>query len=167
MIMDISNSFAILGLLATIVSGIVGTYLAVKRRYPGRLVFLNEQCIALFQDLVKNLPEMQVLYAERSVSENIVLLKGVVANTGSKDISRDMVSQPLCACLPEGFKWLEAKVVSASAGVQGNIQVDKNMGLPPNLWVKTFPAGPAELSWPRGAGGGGLLAAFRRPPRSG
>lgn len=119
--LSMPNLLGIAGVVATLIFGVLSIYLFVRRRYPGRLTFIEEQCLSLFEGLVKNLPKMQVLYEGKPVSDNLVLVKGLMLNVGSKDISHEMVEQPLQMEVSNGFKWLAAKVVSSSPGVNGRV----------------------------------------------
>jgi hypothetical protein len=65
----------------------------------------------------------------------MVLLKGYIMNTGSKDITPDMVEEPLALKLQEGFKWLDAKAipyktqVKASLAIKDDTTAEFNFGL--------------------------------------
>ena len=76
----LSISMTVLGTLL----GGWGIYLwFVSRRYPGQISFVLENCIALFDTIVKNFPEISIHYQNSQVSEGLVLLKGYLLNTGS------------------------------------------------------------------------------------
>jgi len=106
---------AIIGIVATIAIGAYGIFVAIKsQKYPGRITFVRESCIGLFDSLVRNLPELSIQYQDDPVSENLVLLKGYLLNTGTKDISPDMVEGDLSLSIPQGFRWITAQVVSSS-----------------------------------------------------
>lgn len=113
---------AIVGVLATVTFGALSIYLFVKRRYPGQITFVVEDCIGLFESIVKHFPELAVSYKNSPVGEGIVLLKGALLNTGSKDITKEMVDGRLRLELPDKFKWLQAKVVFSSPDVQAQIE---------------------------------------------
>ena len=66
---------------------------------------------------MKNFPDLAVLYRAEPVSHGLVLLKGTFLNSGRKDITPEMVADPVTLQLPEDFKWLAAKTVGASPGV--------------------------------------------------
>lgn len=121
--MELINMLAFLGIAVSAAFGTWGIYLTIKHRYLVQLTFLKDQSIALFDSIVKNLPELEVLYKQTPVTPNLVLLRGALVNTGKKDIAPTMVESPITAVLPDGFKWLTAKVVSASDNVQADIQV--------------------------------------------
>lgn len=119
--MDVSTSLGFIGILASIIFGIWGIYYTIKQRYPGQITFIKEQTIALFDTIVKNLPELSVLYKGAAVSPNIVLIRGALVNSGKKDISPTMVEKPITISLPEKYKWITAKVISTSENVQSDI----------------------------------------------
>lgn len=119
-----SELLAWLGLAATVFFGGASVYLVVRRRYTNRLTFLIEKEISLFDDIVRNLPELSVTYNGAPVSENLVLLKGVILNLGDRDITPEMVSKPLEVVVPEGFAWRTAKVVASSEDVKATTAIN-------------------------------------------
>ena len=93
--MNPTTILAIIGTLATIVLGGWGIYLAVKRRYPGRITFIIEDSIGLFDSIVRNLPELAVLYKGESVRQNLSELPKVMAK---KIAAKSSLTAPqLCA----------------------------------------------------------------------
>lgn len=126
---------AIISITATIILGLWGIYLMVKRKYPGEITFVRESCLGLFDSIIKNMPEIAVQYKGLPVGEGLVLLKGSFLNTGSKDISEAMVEEKVSISLPEQFRWLTAKVVSASPNVQAKVAIlDRSVVLETGLF---------------------------------
>ncbi len=121
--MNTSNILGILGIVATIVFGVWGIIIVVRRKYPGQLTYIKESNIGLFDSIVKNLPGLSVLYNNAPVGQGLVLIKGAILNTGSKDITNEMVEQKLTFALPEGFRWLTAKIVGNSGNAVGAIDI--------------------------------------------
>src|SRR5579871_4349759 len=114
--------WTVLGVIATIIFGAWSLYYAiVGRRYPGRITFIQEACIGLFDSIVRNFPEITISYQNSPVGQSLVLLKGAFLNTGTKDITKEMVVLPLKIVLPQGYKWLTARVVAASPRAQPTI----------------------------------------------
>ena len=60
--MGLSTNLTIVGILISLCFGAWGVFLALGRRYPGEITFVKEEAIALFDAIVKNLPELAVLY---------------------------------------------------------------------------------------------------------
>src|ERR1035437_1453816 len=119
-----STVVAVLGILATVLFGIWGVYVVIHRRYPGELTFVVEDCIGLFETIVKNFPDLAVLYQAEPVSRGLALLKGTFHNTGHKDITPEMVGKSITLHLPEDFKWLAAKIVGSSPDVHAYVEED-------------------------------------------
>jgi hypothetical protein len=118
------TALTVLGIIISTAFGAWGIYLTIKHRYPGRITFVKQESIALFDAIVENLPELAVLYKGAPVSPDIVLIRGALVNTGAIDISPSMVDAPLKAQLPEGFEWLAAKVVSSSTDFNVSLTID-------------------------------------------
>ena len=70
--MDTTSVLTIAGITATVILGSYSIYLVFRtQRYPGRIAFVKETCIGLFDVLVRNLPELSILYEDKPVSENL------------------------------------------------------------------------------------------------
>ncbi len=93
----------------------------IRRRYPGEITFVRELSIPLFDAIVKDLPQLSVLYEGKPVSQRLVLLRIAILNTGSVDISEEMVDQKLTFSLAEGYRWVAAAVAGASPQVQASV----------------------------------------------
>lgn len=74
--MNYSTLLAVTGASATIVFGALSIYFAIKKRLSGEITFFLEDCISLFDTIVKNFPELAVLYKNKPIDKSIVLLKG-------------------------------------------------------------------------------------------
>jgi hypothetical protein len=112
-----------LGILATILLGVLAIYVAVRRRYPGQIYFIREQNIVLFDDIVRTLPGLTVLYRDQPLSQHIVLLKGALINTGRKDIASSMVEDPITLRLSGNCRWLGANFLGASSKTAVEVKV--------------------------------------------
>lgn len=122
--MTIPTILTVLGILATVLFGIWAV--VIRRRYPGEITFVVEDCIGLFDTIVKNFPELAVIYQEKPISHGLVLLKGTFLNSGKKDITPEMVEDQITLNLPEDFKWLAAKTVGASRNVNASVETEPN-----------------------------------------
>jgi len=109
---DWSFIATVAGTIASVAFGVWAILLAKKRGYPGDLTYFREPSIRLFADIVGNLPHLAVLYKGEPVKKNMTLLKGFLVNTGSKDITNEMVVSPLRIELADGYRWLEASAKS-------------------------------------------------------
>lgn len=124
--MDINIWIGFSGVLATIIFGVLSIYLFKSKRYPGELTFISEQTLGLFNSIIKNFPEIKIQYDNKSIDQQIALLKGFIVNSGTIDIKESMVDDKLKLKLPNGFKWLSAKIVDSTSGNKSHISVIEN-----------------------------------------
>ena len=124
--MNTSNILGLAGILATVVFGIWGIVIVIHRRYPGQLTYIKESSIGLFDSIVRNLPELEVLYNNAPVGQGLVLMKGAILNTGNKDITDSMIEQKLAFAVPPDFRWLTAKIVGNSGNVKASVTIDNH-----------------------------------------
>ncbi len=110
----ISEVISIFGVVVSVIFGATGIYLAVKSRYSGKITFINEQTIELFDAIGNSLDKLAVTYDGVAVNENLVLLNGAFINSGKIDITPDMVEQPITIKLPDGYKWLTGRVIDSN-----------------------------------------------------
>jgi hypothetical protein len=111
----------VLGILLTTGFGIWGLVIVLRRRYPGEITLVVGDCIGLFDAIVKNFPDLAILYHNKPVSHGLVLFKGTFLNSGQKDITADMVEGRLHIALPDGYKWLSAIIVQSSENVSAAV----------------------------------------------
>lgn len=126
MVIDWSIWMTIVGTVATIVFGIWAILIAKSRAYPGRLAFFHDRSIRLFDDITGSLPQLTVNYKGEPVKKNLTLIKGYLVNTGTKDLTADMVETPLTFELAEGYRWLEVSAKSSSSSAECATIVDSS-----------------------------------------
>lgn len=107
MVIDWSFWTTVVGTIATVVFGIWAILLAKKRAYPGEITFFHDRSIRLFDDITGSLPQVAVSYKGEPVNKNLTLIKGFLVNTGTKDITKEMVETSLTFELVDGYRWLE------------------------------------------------------------
>ena len=110
----------VIGTIALIAT-IWNIILFVRSKYPGQITYVKEFQIGLFDSIVKYLPELSILYNEKPINEGLVLLKGALLNTGSKDITTQMILTKLKFSLPESYSWVMAKITKSSQDLNADI----------------------------------------------
>jgi hypothetical protein len=113
MVIDWSFCLTVVGTIATVVFGIWAILLAKQRAYPGQMTYYAEPAIRLFHDITRNLPQITVSYKGQPAQKNLTVLRGYLVNTGSKDLTKEMVEKPLTIELADGYRWLEVSAKSA------------------------------------------------------
>jgi len=123
--MSLSDIIGVIGIIVSAAFGIWGVSIALRRRkYPGEISFIKDRTIRLFDDIVRNISPLAINYKGASIANNIVLFRGHLINSGSKDISKEMVDAPLSENLRPGFKWLEANIVSCSDKLRASVHIE-------------------------------------------
>lgn len=122
--MNTMGILTIIGVIISLIFGVVGIYLAVrKQQYPGEITFIKESIVSLFGEIVEHIENLQITYKTQPIQRNLVLLKGHLLNTGSIDITQEKVKGNLTAILPEGYRWLESKIIATSSGLESNLSI--------------------------------------------
>ena len=128
--MTLSEILAIFGIIVSASFGLWGISLALrKRKYPGEISFIKDRSIRLFDEIVGSIGALSLNYKGAPIANNIELVKGHLFNSGSKDISHEMVATPLSAHLPNGYKWLEANIISCSDKLKATVQIESEKKL--------------------------------------
>ena len=113
--MTFSDALTIAGIAVSILFGLWGIYLAVRRvKYPASLTFVREQSVALLGDFAQKLPNLSILYKDTPVAKNVVLISGYLVNDGALDLTREMTEEALTCSLPPECIWLEFKVTTSA-----------------------------------------------------
>ncbi len=110
--------------LVGIILTIIGIFLTFKSKYSGKITFVNEQMIELFDAVGNSLDGLAVTYNGKSIEDNLVLLNGAFINTGKTDIAPEMVEQPITLKLPDGYKWLTGKLVDSN--ITASLEIKDN-----------------------------------------
>ncbi|WP_321404007.1 hypothetical protein [Maridesulfovibrio sp.] len=103
-----------IGFLVSIIFGFFGVVQIFKSWSPGQITFVNLQTIELFNSIAKSLDGLDVTYNGKIVDEKLILLVGAFINTGKKDITLNMVEEPINLTLPTDFKCLSAEILSTT-----------------------------------------------------
>lgn len=130
--MSLSDTLSIAGILISVVFGVWGIYLSLRRaKYPASLTFVREQTVALLDDFATRIPNLSVLYKDTPVDKSVVLLSGYLVNDGNVDITPQMTERPLSCELPDSCSWLEFKLTGAaeSLSATGNIKSPRTLEL--------------------------------------
>ncbi|MDB6110904.1 MAG: hypothetical protein JWR69_2654 [Pedosphaera sp.] len=121
----------------TILFGAWAIILAKQHQYPGQLTYYAEKPIRLFNDITRNLTDINILYRGEPMTKNLVVARGYLLNTGHKDIAPEMVTAPITFKLPEGWKWRDAKATSLTVnGVAAKILDERTLSIPFQLFRK-------------------------------
>lgn len=111
---DLSTFLAILGLIATVIFGILSVDLFKRKRNPGKLSLVKQSTLGLFNNIAKNFDEISILYKAEPIKENVIYLKASFINDGDIDIEGKTVEKTLNLELENDLKWIKSKVTQTS-----------------------------------------------------
>lgn len=112
--MDISIILTIIGLLATFIFGFLSIDLFKRKRYPGKITFVKQSSIGLFDSFVKNFNEISILFESKPIKDNLIYIKGSFINDGDIDIEGEKIEKPISIELPEKYSWVNCKITDAT-----------------------------------------------------
>lgn len=110
----------ILGLIVTIVLGYYSIILTRKSRQITSLTFKNVECFSLFSSVIRKL-KIDVNYNDKKIEHPLILFKGEIINTGSLDIDKASIYEPLKLISSEHFNWIEINLLKESKKTNSEI----------------------------------------------
>lgn len=122
--MDLSLFLSILGTIATVVFGFLSVDLFKRKKYPGKISFIELKSISLFNNIAKNFDEISILHNSLPIKENIIYIQGAFVNTGDIDIDEMKIEKDISIHLPEKFEWIKCKITRASSDLKCNSIID-------------------------------------------
>ena len=120
--LDITLIITVLGTLITIVS----IFLVFKFRTKPRLAYIKNYIISPIK-IVKNINDIQILYKNEPIAENLFLLNCTLINIGNVDIDNSTIYEKLSINLPQEFKILSYKIVNKSKKLELNVISNNNL----------------------------------------
>lgn len=112
----------ILGLIATIVFGVLSIDLFKRKRRPCKLTYFPLEAINLYSNLAIGFDNLEILKDKQPIKNNIVYLSGVFASNGDMDITGD--NHVVSMRLPEGCKWMGVKVSNCTKGIDAQFSIN-------------------------------------------
>ena len=96
----------ILGLIVTIILGYYGIKLTKNSKQLTRIEFKRKECFSLFDSAIEKL-NIDINYLDKKVENPLILLKAEIKNTGTTDIDKNSIYEPLKIIANKRFEWLE------------------------------------------------------------
>lgn len=115
--MDYNTLLTVVGTTATLIFGFVGIYLPLRKSYSSSLDFIQSECVNLYDSVVKNISDLSIQFKNTPIKNNIYLLRGFLINSGSRDITPQMIEKSLSVMLNESSKWLNVNVIGTSKDI--------------------------------------------------
>jgi len=119
--METSTALTIVGIAVTVVLGALALYLAIRYSRQVSIAYLEDTCLALFDDITQGISDLEIRFKDSPVSQNIVLLKGYIINAGKRDITPPMVEKRLRLMLPRGFEWIDCQITGRTKNLKAQV----------------------------------------------
>ena len=123
-LLQVSNIIGIIGIIATIILGYLGVKYTLKFRNKVQLTFYWEEAISLFDSIVKEWKLFDIKYNNKPINPSLVLLKCCIVNSGTSDIDKNIVHQPLKMILPEYLNTIQGQTGNFSEGLVIKPKID-------------------------------------------
>lgn len=116
-----SNMFLILlGIIITVIVGVIGIIYTYRIRNIPKLTFLEQDFFSLFKSIIKNMDGINITFENIQINPSLLMLKASFINNGTIDIDSSMVHEPVKIKLPENCKWKRIKITKTSPNANIN-----------------------------------------------
>lgn len=124
--MDFNTIISIIGIIATLVFGILSIDLFKRKKYPGKITYVNIYFINLLNSIANNFKDLQLFLKNQAINTNIIYIKGAFINNGDIDItSNNKEDNVIKIDLPKNCHWLDFKLTSCSDGMDSYATIEK------------------------------------------
>lgn len=112
--MDSSTLFSVIGIALTILFGIIGIWLVVRKISEVEMIFVRDDMINLYSSVVNKIDGIKITYNNSPINNNMILIRGFIFNTGKRDFTSEMIEDSLKIILPEKGVWHYANILEKS-----------------------------------------------------
>lgn len=124
--MDYNFIYFVLGILVTVIVGIIGIIYSNKRGNERQVKYIQHKCISLFSKVITDLDELQVLYKGKDVNQDLLIYEFSFHNSGVTDIDKSETHSPLIYLLPKQFEWKSAVITTKTNSLNLDINTESN-----------------------------------------
>ncbi len=124
----IGTIFGIIGTIMTIGFGIYTIRISRKSKDKVHLTFEKTECYSLFNEAVERL-NIEIQYDKKPISEKLILLKAKFINTGTLDIDKSTIYDPIKITSKSDYKWLEVNIIDKPRNATSSIKKENDKEL--------------------------------------
>lgn len=124
--MNTTLVYWIFGIIISILIGFWGIWYTRKTRRYTSISFVEKEFLPLFKTIIKNLNFLEIKYKGIPISDNLVLIKASLVNTGNVDIDKSKIFKPITISLPNYFRCIEIAPTEKSKDINVNLLSDNN-----------------------------------------
>lgn len=116
-VIDINLVLGIVGTVATTIFGFLSIDLFKRKKYPGKVTYIQIALIDLLNSIASNFDEIELIHDKTPIRKNVLYIKGALLNNGDTDINGKTTEKDITIDLPAGCKWLVIKLTDCSEGL--------------------------------------------------
>jgi len=110
----------IIGIIIAIILWQIERRRAKKNMQITKLEFRKKECFSLISSAVKKI-NIDVMYKEKKIANPLILFKGEIVNTGTKDIDKLSIISPLKIIIANNYEWLEVHLIENEYKVNSKV----------------------------------------------
>ncbi len=119
--METSTLLTLVTIFISIVFGIPA-FISLRQQSKTKIFFFEQQKINLYDDLLKNIPNLSIAYNGEAIEKTMFLLKGIFICSGKKDIvAADIQKGILIQNKGANSKWLDFNIIGKTQNLEVNL----------------------------------------------
>lgn len=124
--MDTTLIISIITILITIIIGIPA-FISLRNQAKSKIFFFEKQKISLYDDLLKNIPDLDITYKGKKIQKSMFLLKGIFIFSGKKDIEKKDIQKGIIVKVKgEDSKWYSYNIIDKTENLDIKISADES-----------------------------------------
>ncbi len=121
--MFLSNTLAILGVVSTVLLGIMGIFYTFKLRNNHKLLLIGRDLQCTFRSFGLNVDDISISFKGQPLGQKVAFFRATIINDGNTDIDKSIIYKPLQIKAPNSCKWLHAVISQNSAGLSAEVNI--------------------------------------------
>lgn len=97
----------------------IPAFITLRYQLKSKIFFFINQKLKLYEDVIKNIPELSITYDGNRIQKNMFLLKGIFIFSGKKDISKDDIQKGIVIKIKDNeSNWLTHKIINKTDNLE-------------------------------------------------
>ncbi len=120
--MEIDLLVGIIGIIATIIFGLIGIIIYRQKKYDGRISRITDKNIELYDSTVKDIEGLKLTYKGEEINQKLSITNIYLINLGNIDITKQLTEKEIQLSLPKDSQILNYKLKEVSLGLKCSIR---------------------------------------------
>ena len=105
---------ALISIIAILISIIIGipSFISLRNQAKSKIFFFEKQKLSLYDDLLKNIPDLDITYQGNKIQKSMFLLKGIFIFSGKNDIEKKDIQKGIIVKVEgDESKWYSYRII--------------------------------------------------------